>query len=78
MNLSPEEKKHKLNESHKLFLEVFPLEDIDHPGIRLICRSFRHDNCSEYSAKTLLSRHEEYFLNWIQSNKMIDAFYGKR
>ncbi len=59
-------------------MDDLPLEEIDHPDIRLVCKSYRNDNSSEDSCYALLSKHKEYFLNWSQNNRAINFFYGNK
>ena len=58
-----------------LFLHEFPLTEIENHEIRLICRSYRNDNCSYDSCMHLFEKHFDYFYNWAYNNWMTDVFY---
>jgi hypothetical protein len=60
---------------HDLFLDVFPIQEIDHIGIKMICKKYRTENRTRESAYSLLVRHREYFENWSLFNKAANTFY---
>jgi hypothetical protein len=65
----------KILEAQQVFLNVLPLEEIDHPEIRLICQSYRNDNSSLQSCVTLFSKYNSYFENWLTNNQAVETFY---
>ena len=78
IKIDPNQKELDIMESKLTFLKVFPSSEIDHPKIRLVCRSYKKDNSSLVSCLTLLREYDEYFYNWFQNNKMCNVFYGER
>jgi len=67
-----------VKKAQKHFLEEFPLSEIDNGDVRLICKSYRNDNCSLDSCRHLFKKHFEYFYNWAYNNWMTDVFYFKK
>lgn len=60
------------------FLKVFPLQEIDHHDIQLVCQSYRNYNSTIQSALSYMKRYDEYFYNWHVNNKMCNVFYYER
>jgi hypothetical protein len=78
IKVNPKEKENQTMEAKLTFLKIFPVCEIDHPDIQLICKSYKKDNSSLISCLTLLRKYDEYFYNWYKNNKMCNVFYGKR
>jgi hypothetical protein len=64
-----------LTSVYNLFLDVFPFQEMNHLGIKMICKKYREENRSRESAYQLLSRHREYFEDWALFNRAINTFY---
>ena len=72
------DKNEVIKQSWNFFLNNVPLKEIDNPDIRLICQSYRNNNCSLDSCQQLLKKHFDYFYNWAYTNWMTDVFYFQR
>jgi hypothetical protein len=77
-NLSAKEKEPYLKQAYDLFLNIFPLADIDNIEIRKLCRQFRRKEKCKKNVVAKFQQYEEYFWNWTKNNQMIDLFYFRR
>lgn len=64
--------------AHSLFLEEFPLNEIDNDSVRIICNRYRKKEQTLEECKLLFQNHFEYFYNWSYNNWMTDVFYFQR
>jgi hypothetical protein len=67
-----------VRQAQDLFLNKFPLREIENPEVRLICQSYRNDNCSIDSCRQLFKKHYEYFYKWAYNNWLTDVFYFQK
>jgi predicted Zn-dependent peptidase len=67
-----------IHRAQDTFLNDLPLEEIDNASIRQVVGSYRNDNCSLDSCRTLFQKHSNYFYEWAHKNHMINVFYFER
>jgi len=71
-------KQEVVEQAQNLFLNEFPLREIDNQEVRLICQSYRNDNSSYDSCLHLFKKHFDYFYKWAYDNWMTDVFYFQK
>jgi hypothetical protein len=57
-----------IKEAQDIFLDTFPLMEIDNEDVQLICKSYRNENSTLDSCRTLFKKHDDYFYNWAYVN----------
>ena len=67
-----------IKKAKQIFLEIFPLQEIDNIEIKNICREFKRNIISFECAMDTLDFYYEYFHNWSYNNRACNFFYGKR
>lgn len=72
------DKQEVVRSAQDLFLNEFPLQEIDNKDIRFICQCYRNDNSSLESCRKLFKKHFDYFYQWAYTNWMTDVFYFQR
>ena len=63
-----------IKEAQDIFLDTFPLMEIDNEDVRLICKSYRNDNSSLDSCRALFKKYDNYFYNWAYVNHFDNLF----
>jgi hypothetical protein len=77
MSFDLQERSSVVRSAQEVFLNIFPLQEIDNPDIRLICQSYRNENSSLVSCRELFRKHEDYFYNWAYVNHFDNLFCFK-
>jgi hypothetical protein len=72
------DKNNVVKQAQDVFLNEFPLREIDNQEVRLICQSYRNNNSSLESCRHLFKKHFDYFYKWSYDNWMTDVFYFRR
>jgi hypothetical protein len=49
--------------------------EIDNEDVRLICKSYRNENSTLDSCRTLFKKHDDYFYNWAYVNYFDNLFW---
>lgn len=61
-----------------LFLKTFPLQEIDCPKVKSVCKDYRTMPQPIGHFLCLLDSHFDYFYDWAYKNWMIDVFYNRK
>jgi hypothetical protein len=75
MSFEEQERSTVVEAAQDVFLNNFPLREIDNKDIRLICQSYRNENSSLDSCRELFRKYENYFYNWAYVNYFDNLFY---
>jgi hypothetical protein len=69
--------KKELCQAKLVFLNIFPVQEIDSYPVAVICSEFKRGLISMEFAIDCLDKHIEYLQNWCMNNRACNFFYGK-